>query len=89
MGEHFYRTLYRENESWVNFIFHSQTKGVRRILYHKESGKCQIGIEVVNDMDDHVLCHYCSSCGDNTFVNLVNSDNEEDNPVIQVLHLKQ
>ena len=43
----------------------------------------------MNDMDDHVLCHYCSSCGDNTFVNLVNSDNEEDNPVIQVLHLKQ
>ncbi len=88
LGEHFYRTLYRESESWVNLIFHSQTMGVRRILYNKGSGECRIGTEVVNDMDDRVLCHYCSSCDNNTFTNLVEPENENDNPVIQVLHLK-
>lgn len=86
--KNYYRTKYRESSNWVDLFFCSQDN-TRLLLYNKKSGKYTVSESSNNDMDTRKIIQLCSSSGNNTFTNCVESENEDDNPVIQILHLKQ
>lgn len=87
--DHYCRTVYRENKNWIHLVFYSQSKFVRRILYQKKTHKYWIAKHVLNDMDDSILEKFFSSAENNTFVNSVKPPCDEDNPVLQILYLKE
>jgi len=81
------RTVYRESDRWVNLIY-SNKDHVRTILYDKKTGQYQVGETFSNDMDERTQIFFLSASTDNTFTNYVKAENPEDNPVIQILHLR-
>lgn len=87
LGDNYYRSIFRESSKWVNMIF-CTTEKIRTVLYNKECGQIMIGEIFKNDMDDMEHLFFLSESGENTFTNYVKSKNEEDNPIIQILHLK-
>ena len=60
----------------------------RTILYDKKTGQYQVGETFSNDMDERTQIFFLSASTDNTFTNYVKAENPEDNPVIQILHLR-
>lgn len=87
LGDNYYRTVYRESRNWVNLIFCTLDK-VRTLLFHKKTKQYILGEVFNNDLDGKEHIFFLSSSKGNTFTNYVKADNEEDNPVIQILHLK-
>lgn len=87
LGNHYYRTIYRESQNWINLIFCTLEK-VRTLLYNKRTKQYMLGEVFKNDMDDKKQIFFLSHSKGNTFTNYVKADDEEDNPVIQILHLK-
>lgn len=87
LGNNYYRSLYRESDKWLNLVF-CTTEKVRTLLYNKESDEYMVGEVFENDMDNREHLFFLSASDNNTFTNYVKPSHEEDNPVIQVLHLK-
>lgn len=87
LGDNYYRTIYRESQNWVNLIF-CTLKKVRTLLYNKNTNQYILGEVFENDIDNKEHIFFLSSSKGNTFTNYVKADNEENNPVIQILHLK-
>lgn len=87
LGEHYYRSVFRESGKWVNMVF-CTTEKIRTVLYNKESGQSMVGEVFKNDMDDMEHLFFLSESKGNTFTNYVKAKNEEDNPCIQILYLK-
>lgn len=71
----------------MNLIY-SNKDNVRTILYDKKTGQYQVGETFSNDMDERTQIFFLSASTDNTFTNYVKAENPEDNPVIQILHLR-
>lgn len=85
--KNYYRTLYRESNKWIHFVFCTEDN-VRTLLYNKEIDEFIIGEIFKNDIDDKKHIFTLSASENNTFTNYVKPENEDDNPVIQILHLK-
>ena len=58
-------------------------------LYNKQNGDLQIGKRLVNDIDRVKYTYMTSSCNHNRFVfGYRKEENTDDNPILQILHLK-
>ena len=88
LGENYYRSIYQESEKWILLCYWSEVKGTRFLVYNKETNKYFVGKKLWNDIDGTKSPHFLSASTDNTFTNYRKSTNPEDNPVIQILHLK-
>lgn len=88
LGENYYRTIYQESEKWILLCYWSQTKNTRFLVYNKETHQYFLGKKLWNDIDRTESPYFLSESSDNTFTNYRKSTNIEDNPVIQILHLK-
>lgn len=85
--EYYYRTVYRESINWLNIIFWSTTKDLRVIIYNKIKNKYLVGNFLKNDIDNMKEGEFLSASKNNTFTGYIESENDN-NPIIQILHLK-
>ena len=88
LNENYYRSVYRESSNWINLIY-CTLEIPRTVLYNKRTKQFIIGENFKNDMDDKEHIFFLSESKGNVFTNYVKPENEDDNPVIQILHLKQ
>lgn len=88
LKENYYRSIYRESSNWINLIYCTSSK-VRTVLYNKRTKQYIVGEKFKNDMDDKEHIFFLSESKGNIFTNYVKPENEDDNPIIQILHLKQ
>ena len=86
--EDFIRTTHLEGEKWIWTAYWSSIDDLRILLYSKKTGKYWIGKSMINDLDGRECGAKASVTGDNTFVTWSESDNPNDNPVLNILHLK-
>lgn len=88
LGKNYYRTVYQESEKWILLCYWSQTKNTRFLLYNKATRQYQVGKVLKNDIDGTESPYFLSASSSNTFTNYRESEQIENNPVIQILHLK-
>lgn len=87
LGPHYLRTIYKESNKWIYFAFSSNSKGLRILLYNKLTGEYQIAQDTENDIDNKEFIAQTSASENNTFTYCIQGDNDN-NPIIQTLHLK-
>lgn len=62
---------------------------VYSVFTNKQNGDLQIGKRLVNDIDRVKYTYMTSSCNHNRFVfGYRKEENTDDNPILQILHLK-
>lgn len=88
LKDDYLRTIYQESEKWILLCYWSEVKGTRFLVYNKETDKYFLGKKLWNDIDGTESPYFLSTSSGNTFTNYRKSTNIEDNPVIQILHLK-
>lgn len=86
--EDFVRTTYLEGEKWIWTTYWSSVDGLRIFIYSKKNKEYWIGKTIVNDFDDKGIGRRTSVTGDNTFVTWNENENPNENPIIDILHLK-
>ena len=85
----FIRTNYIESSHWLYATYWRAESGLRVFLYNKQNGDLQIGKRLVNDIDRVKYTYMTSSCNHNRFVfGYRKEENTDDNPILQILHLK-
>ncbi len=85
----FTRTMYMEGKKWILIIFWSEKYDLRNFLYCKETNQYWIGKFLLNDIDGFQSRDNTSISANNQFVFWCeNRDSPEDNPILQILHLK-
>ena len=87
LGPHYLRTIYKESRKWIYLAFSSNSKGLKILLYNKLTGEYQIGQDTENDIDNKVFIAQTSASANNTFTYCIQGENDN-NPIIQTLHLK-
>lgn len=87
LGPHYFRTIYKESKKWIYFAFSSNSKGLKILLYNKLTGEYQIGQDTENDIDNKEFIAQTSASENNTFTYCIQGENDN-NPIIQILHLK-
>lgn len=87
-GDDYYRTVYCESEKWLNLTFWSQSKGLRVVLFDKVRKQYVVARNFKNDMDDLGVGDFLSASEENTFTGYIETEDLDQNPIIQVLHLK-
>lgn len=87
LGPHYLRTIYKESKNWLYFAFSSNSKGLRILLYNKLTGEYQISQDTENDIDGNGFIAQTSASENNTFIYCI-EDEKDNNPIIQILHLK-
>jgi hypothetical protein len=86
--EDFIRTTYLEGKRWIWATYWSSVDDLRIFVYSKDTGEYWIGRGMVNDSDDSGIGRKTSVTQDNTFVTWQENENPNENPPIQILHLK-
>lgn len=86
--EDFLRTEYIESKDWIYATYWSAVADVRCFLYSKKTQKYYIGKSLKNDLDGMQCQGKTSMSEGDTFVFWCESENEEQNPVLQILYLK-
>ena len=82
------RTNYIETSRWIYATYWNAESSLRVFLFDKQNKTYQIGKKMVNDMDGFKFIAISSACDDNCFVFATAQNDEESNPMIQILHLK-
>lgn len=87
LGPYFYRTIYKESKKWIYLTYYSIEKGLRVLLYNKQTGDYQISKNTQNDIDNKEFITQTSASEKNTFTYCIQGE-DDSNPIIQILHLK-
>lgn len=87
LGPYFFRTVYKESSKWIYLTYYSTEKGLRILLYNKETSEFVIGEDTYNDIDHKKFIAQTSASENNTFTYCIEGE-EDCNPIIQILHLK-
>ena len=88
-GDDFTRTMYMEGKKWILIVFWSEKYDLRNFLYCKETNQYWIENFLLNDIDGFQSRDNTSISTNNQFVFWCeNRDCPEDNPILQILHLK-
>lgn len=87
-GDDYYRTVYRESERWLNLTFWSQSKGLRVLLFDKVRKQYVVGHDFKNDIDGYGVGDFLSASEGNTFTGYIEAKELDQNPIIQILHLR-
>lgn len=88
LGAYYLRTIYLESRNWIQFAYWSTEKDIRRVLFNKKNNTYILGKNWKNDIDDKGYGEPLSASENNTFTYCLENENEELNPVIKILHLK-
>lgn len=86
--EDFIRTTYLEGEKWILASYWSSVNDLRFFLYSKDSGKYWIGKTLVNDLSTRGTGILLPVTGNGIFATWNENDNPDENPIINILHLK-
>lgn len=86
--EDFIRTEYLESEKWIIARYWSSINDLRVFLYSKDSRQYWIGKSIQNDLDGKGQGTATSMSDNNIFVNWLENENPDENPIIQILFLK-
>lgn len=87
--EDFSRTQYIESDGWIYAAYWSSVYDLRYFLFSKKEQTYRIGKSLVNDLDGVNANGRTSATQNNTFTFwYVPEGVEDENPVLQILHLK-
>lgn len=88
LGSYYYRTFYAESRDWIRLAYWSTEKDVRQVLFNKKKKTYLLGKTLKNDIDNKETGKSLSDFNNNTFTYCLQNENEDLNPIIQILHLK-
>lgn len=87
--EDFSRTQYIESDGWIYAAYWSSVYDLRCFLFSKKEQRYWIGKSLVNDLDGVNANGRTSATQGNTFTFWYFPEGaEEENPVLQIMHLK-
>ena len=86
--EDFIRNVHIEGPQWIFSIYWCAKHDIRNFLYSKEKKQYWIGNSLVNDIDGIKSNGKTSIVENNLFVFWCYSEEPDENPILQVLHLK-
>ncbi len=86
--EDFIRTVYVENRNWIIASYWSAKHDLRIMLFDKKGKNVFIGKEMTNDVNYRDWGGWTSACEHNQLVTFDDSNDSDENPTIQILHLK-